>query len=678
MACFVHPYFWATILVAANFLHADASVLPGVVLELRGKASKFIDYRLERRVALRVDENEPPSAFVDAGPFEAVWRGVILLEKRERINFAFEGFGKASLLLDGEKVLETEGEDLSTVESERLRLNGGEHPFELRYSSAASGLARFRLFWKGRGFARESMPPKSLAHFSTGKTAELLEKPSLLRQGRFLAASRGCLRCHLPDEPFNKKTAMPEVLAMGPSLIGVGSRLNQAWMEKWILDPQSMRHAARMPKVVHSSTEASHLVAFLGSLKNENVEKVVHGESKPGGVLFADLGCISCHALSENDTIAEDGRISLVGVGQKYLPGSLTAFLLAPNKHYPWIRMPNFRLSKEEAANLAAFLQELNSPILTITESTGDAVMGKLLASSLGCAACHELPCENKLIATSLQQLSALTGAGCLGESSTGPQFSFSKEERSAISIFLKERDRSLERHSPPEFANRQFEELRCVACHERDGKESLWGAFSNEVSSLKAKDNDIPDAVSNLVQIHAASRTPPDLSFAGEKLRENWLADFLGGKVAAKPRPWMKARMPSFPIRANFFASGLSSSCGVFSAMDDKPNPHNEKELEQVGGKIVSTLCITCHGVGEQKPTAVFEGQGVNLILSRSRMRYDHYMRWMMNPYRITPNTIMPRFADEDGRTGLIDLLEGDARRQFGSVWHYLCGLSD
>ena len=72
VACFVHPFFWATILVAANFLHADASVLPGVVLEIRGKASKSIDYRLERRVALRVDKNEPPSAFVDAGPFESV------------------------------------------------------------------------------------------------------------------------------------------------------------------------------------------------------------------------------------------------------------------------------------------------------------------------------------------------------------------------------------------------------------------------------------------------------------------------------------------------------------------------------------------------------------------------------------------------------------------------------
>jgi cytochrome c553 len=673
------PLFWATILVAANFLHADTSVLPGVVLEIRGKASKSIDYRLERRVALRVDKNEPPSAFVDVGPFEAVWHGVILLEKRERINFAFEGFGKASLLLDGEKVLETEGEDLSTVESERLRLNGGEHPFELRYSSTASGMARFRLFWKGRDFAKESIAAKSLAHFPTGKTAGFQKKSSLLRQGRFLFASHGCVRCHLPDEPFNQKTAMPEALAMGPSLVGVGSRLRKVWLEKWILDPQSIRHNARMPKMVNSRTEASHLVAFLSSLKNENTEKnIVPGDSKSGGVLLADLGCISCHTLSENDTIDENGRISLVGVGRKYLPGRLATFLIEPDKHYPWIRMPNFRLSRGEAANLAAFLQDLESPAPNITTSIGDAGKGKLLASSRGCAACHELPCENKLITTSLSKLSVLTGAGCLVESSKGPRFSFSKEERSAITVFLEEKDGSLERHSPPEFANRQFEELRCVACHERDGKESLWESFSNEVSSFRAKEIDILDVASNPEQAHLANRSPPDLSFAGEKLTENWLASFLAGKVAEKPRPWMKARMPNFSIRAKYLASGLSGSCGVFPEMQDEPRLHIEKQLEQVGGKIVSTLCITCHGVGDQKPTAVFEGQGVNLSLARSRMRREHYMRWMMNPYRITPNTIMPRFADDEGRTGLIDLFEGDARRQFVSVWHYLRGLSN
>ena len=127
--------FWATVLVAVTFLRAEISVLPGVVLEIRGNNGNSVDYRLERRVALKVDKNEPPSAFVDAGQFESIWHGVLLLNKRERINFSFEGFGKAKLFVAGEQVFEAEGDDLSSVESDRLRLNGGEHSFEVRYWS---------------------------------------------------------------------------------------------------------------------------------------------------------------------------------------------------------------------------------------------------------------------------------------------------------------------------------------------------------------------------------------------------------------------------------------------------------------------------------------------------------------------------------------------------------------
>ena len=99
--------------------------------------------------------------------------------------------------------------------------------------------------------------------------------------------------------------------------------------------------------------------------------------------------------------------------------------------------------------------------------------------------------------------------------------------------------------------------------------------------------------------------------------------------------------------------------------------------ELKKAGETLVSTLCITCHGVGERQPTAVYFGQGVNLLFSRSRMRGEHCMYWMLNPYRINQTTIMPKFADEEGRTKLIDLLDGDARRQFGTLWHYLEVLS-
>ncbi len=32
-----------------------------------------------------------------------------------------------------------------------------------------------------------------------------------------------------------------------------------------------------------------------------------------------------------------------------------------------------------------------------------------------------------------------------------------------------------------------------------------------------------------------------------------------------------------------------------------------------------------------------------------------------------------MPKLDDEEGRAGLVDFLDGDARRQFETVWNYL-----
>ena len=95
--------------------------------------------------------------------------------------------------------------------------------------------------------------------------------------------------------------------------------------------------------------------------------------------------------------------------------------------------------------------------------------------------------------------------------------------------------------------------------------------------------------------------------------------------------------------------------------------------EVKKIGTQIANVLCLTCHGIGDRGPTAVFEGQGINLLVSRKSLRKEHYLRWMLDSYRINPATIVPKFADEEGRTGLIDLLEGDARRQFDSIWRYL-----
>jgi hypothetical protein len=81
---------------------------------------------------------------------------------------------------------------------------------------------------------------------------------------------------------------------------------------------------------------------------------------------------------------------------------------------------------------------------------------------------------------------------------------------------------------------------------------------------------------------------------------------------------------------------------------------------------------CTTCHAIGDQKPTAAFEVQGVNLLLSAARLRKDDYFRWMANPRSITPATKMPKYA-EGNLSQRTDLLDGDAHKQFEAIWNYL-----
>jgi hypothetical protein len=47
--------------------------------------------------------------------------------------------------------------------------------------------------------------------------------------------------------------------------------------------------------------------------------------------------------------------------------------------------------------------------------------------------------------------------------------------------------------------------------------------------------------------------------------------------------------------------------------------------------------------------------------------------MRWVLNPLRIDPDTKMPKFADEDGKTPLTDFFAGDALKQYEAIWQYI-----
>jgi len=103
---------------------------------------------------------------------------------------------------------------------------------------------------------------------------------------------------------------------------------------------------------------------------------------------------------------------------------------------------------------------------------------------------------------------------------------------------------------------------------------------------------------------------------------------------------------------------------------------PVNTK-LAEVGRKLVGVdggfSCVACHGVKNRDPLQVFEAQGVNFVRVGARLHPDYYLRWMLDPLRVDSQSRMPDYFDEDARSVLVDVLEGDAKKQIEAIRQYL-----
>ena len=190
----------------------------------------------------------------------------------------------------------------------------------LSYASPPAGDATLRLLWSCDQFEPELVPAAALFH--DGSDPELLAARQQ-RAGRDLFASHRCTNCHaLPSK--TTADAMPELSADAPRLSDAGSRLRPAWVEAWLLDPQSVCDDATMPRCLDdrpeltSREQAADIAAYLATLGKPaeatrpkqlepNDERVAEGEA-----LFDDLGCVQCHRFTppaEKDAVRSDVAI---------------------------------------------------------------------------------------------------------------------------------------------------------------------------------------------------------------------------------------------------------------------------------------------------------------------------------------------------------------------------------
>lgn len=619
-----------------------------------------------RLLSLAVERGETPTPFLQPGLFRATFVASLQLPARDRCRFRVEGRGSIKLTINGEVALDgplRQGKPLQTGEPVRLKKDWNE--LVVAFESTAMGDGQFRLYWSGTDFGFEPIAPERLSF--PADDADVLAGEERA-QGMQLFAERRCARCHEMETRRVGESAFGELDEAGPDLRQVGSRLHGAWIAQWLKDPRSFRPDATMPKFALAPQEADDVAAYLATLGGAPAAPEFAGNAAElGKVRFRQLGCVACHV--EPGTAPVEGlgaRIALAFVEQKWHGRALVEYLHDPRRFHPDVRMPDLRLSLDDATVLAALLTATKAPPLP--QHAGDAARGKRLAQKHGCALCHGLDVE--IADRKWPRLrNAKPERGCLAESpgdAGAPDHGLSKEQKASLRAFLPFAEEAPFRRSPLDFLRRHLEADRCTACHAIDGRPSTWARWAEQQNAKAVLPKDQDPIAQGL----------PALTWIGSKLQPSWIEGFVTGERKS-PRPWLTARMPVFHRHGAAMAQGLVREHGY--GPQDEPPARPDAEVARHGERLLAQGtgfgCVQCHALGDKPAVQVFEREGIELLTARSRLRHEYFTRWLADPPRLDPDSRMPKFADDKGRTAFTDVLGGAAAMQFEAIWQYLGG---
>lgn len=214
---------------------------------------------------------------------------------------------------------------------------------------------------------------------------EVVKGAEKLNLGTALIERAGCYGCHT----ITKYKDWPKT---GPSLEFLASKTSEEWAYHWIENPKAIRHNAWMPSyfnqsnndnpksIKRSEQEILAIVAFLfnNSKPFEVKPAALAGDAKNGKELVSSIGCMACHQVEPvkkdvvrtRDSLHREFGPNLIGLGSKTSQAWLYDWLKDPNRYHGETRMPNLRLSDQEAADIAAYLFQSKTP------GVADSLMG--------------------------------------------------------------------------------------------------------------------------------------------------------------------------------------------------------------------------------------------------------------------------------------------------------------
>jgi len=472
------------------------------------------------------------------------------------------------------------------------------------------------------------------------------------RESREVVAEKRCTACHLFRDGPEKN--VPRAV----HLDHLGSKLGGDWLVGYLRDPSAFRGATAMPKFALQADEVQVLANyFLAQTQADltwdaRVPVADAAAVQRGKALVEQHRCTTCHDVPgiEDKGFLLQRKIGpdLKRVGEKLNPRWIQRWIADPASLRSGVGMPPFHLEHEELLDVTAFVSSLlaegaqNAAQLKAPPDP-DAAQVASIANRFACAACHQIggldlhpPKKSDLrdIASSLfarlaqadTDREALEGpTGVFHRSGIAPQLFGPGENAADVLSFLAAQ---VDLPLPDSFSKRipeplaafdasaaaegLVDKLRCLSCHTILGSGGITG---------------------------------PELTFAGSKLKRDWLVSFLQSPTPI--RPMNRAHMPILGLtaaQASVLADWIESDLRSPEAEAEPPG------LEDAFGFFGSTKvqspygCVTCHRI-DGKGGSV----GPDWTHVGSRLKTNWIYHWILDPQRWVPGVRMPRFEMPD-----------------------------
>lgn len=689
--------------------------LPGLTavhraLDANGPESVPVVDPMPQRLALSLAANESPHPTIAAGPFQTVFTGRVFVQRPGKYLFRAELQGKLTLAFGDQVAFDgVVGDGDAPVAGSPVTLKYGQVPLTATFERTAADVpAELRLFWQREGEAEFAVPSAVLSRAKpiAGKPETALPTTAW-EEGRRLVSEHRCAACHEIGALSSLSGTAP--VPRAALLPGIGDRISEAWLHRWLANPRAVRRLATMPDLFGDSPEEqADLYAatnYLASLKeSKKPAKPAAAAALPDATAvrksMASVGCVACHTLPGEDATKFPNLRPLTNLGDKTTATVLEKRIAEPRAFHPSSRMPDFQLKKEQPKllrDIAAYLadQHAAEALPTPQAPAGDIlrerwnaifaadpvrgkfemmpederwrVLGSRVVETRGCLNCHDLDKRQ----TKLAPPPSLAGIdteqarrGCLAEKPQTPAagYSFTAEQRAAVQGALALSPKAKPAKAPIYAAQRELQRSGCVNCHSNGTAE---GAFAQRILSFVPLGTD--------QTLHDLA--PPNLAGIGEKLNVKAMQGVIDGKTRA--RPWMALRMPIFgEENVKGLGASLAAQDGVGATAGPAADataevPLSDEDLE-IGRQLVGRTglnCVSCHDIRGIPSIGV---RGPDLANVAGRVREEWFHAWLTDPQRFTPGTRMPTVFF-GGKSAAPQFLDGDPERQINALWAYL-----